>query len=54
MRCGGSGEIFLEDPLMVSYPRGITDYAVQITLDRFGIHNFYLNVLFRVTHDVIE
>jgi molecular chaperone DnaJ len=53
-RCDGSGALIVEYPIMVAYPPGITDYAVQIPLERFGIHNFYLTVLFRVTHDVIE
>jgi DnaJ-class molecular chaperone len=54
LRCEGSGAFVGEYPILVEYPAGITDYAVQIPLDRFGIHNVYLNVLFRVTHDLIE
>ncbi len=48
-RCEGQGALLTEQPVQVEYPRGIPDgYAVQIPLDRFGINNFYLTVLFRV------
>ena len=53
-RCEGSGAQIVEYPVMVAYPAGITDYAVQIPLDRFRIHNSYLTVLFRVTQEAIE
>jgi hypothetical protein len=34
----------------VAYPDGVRDgYAVRIPLTRFGIENFYLTVLFRVS-----
>jgi DnaJ-class molecular chaperone len=54
LRCEGSGALVVEYPVMVPYPPGVTDYAVQIPLDRFGIHNLYLTVLFRATNDAIE
>ena len=37
-----------EYPVMVSYPAGLQqDYIVHLSLDRFGIGNFYLTVRFR-------
>lgn len=54
LRCEGSGALLVEHPVVVAYPPGTTDYSVQIPLEQFGIHNFYLTVLFRVTHDAIE
>lgn len=53
-RCDGSGALLVEYPLIVEYPPGISDYAVQLPLDRFGIHNFFLTVFFRVTRGLIE
>jgi hypothetical protein len=35
-------------PVRVSYPAGLQqDYIVRLSLDRFGIGNFYLTVRFR-------
>jgi len=35
---------------MVSYPPGIPDsHIVQLSLDRFGIPDLYLNVRFRIS-----
>jgi molecular chaperone DnaJ len=49
-QCGGHGALTTEYPVEVEYPSGITDgCAVRIPLARFGIENFYLIVLFRVT-----
>jgi len=34
-----------ECPVSVSYPAGLqADYVVRLSLDRFGIENFYLTV----------
>jgi molecular chaperone DnaJ len=49
-RCGGHGSLTAEYPVDVGYPPGIRDgYALRIPLARFGIQNFYLTVLFRVS-----
>lgn len=49
-RCGGHGALTTEYPVDVEYPAGIPDgYALRIPLARFGIRNFYLTVLFRVS-----
>jgi len=49
-RCGGSGSISGEYPVTVAFPPGINDgHQVAIPLDRFGIHNLYLTLLFRVS-----
>jgi molecular chaperone DnaJ len=49
-RCEGHGALTTEYPVLVSYPPGTRDgYAVQIPLNRFGIENLYLTVLFRVS-----
>ena len=53
MRCAGEGAIGGDYPVRVDFPGGIArDRAVSIPLDRYGIHNLYLTVHFRVT-DVI-
>lgn len=50
VRCGGEGGITGEVPVSVSLPAGIgEDHAVVIPLDRFGIRNLRLTVLFRLT-----
>ena len=50
MRCAGEGAISGEMPVSVSFPPGLTkDHAVMIPLDRFGIRNIHLAVLFRPT-----
>jgi DnaJ-class molecular chaperone len=49
-RCEGHGSLTTEHPVEVAYPDGVCDgYAVRIPLTRFGIENFYLTVLFRVS-----
>ena len=48
-RCNGKGVVAGEYPLLVSFPGGISEYMVEIPLDRFGIQNFYLKVFFRVS-----
>jgi DnaJ-class molecular chaperone len=49
-RCAGEGIISGEMPLSVAFPPGLTkDHAVMIPLDRFGIRNVHITVLFRPT-----
>jgi DnaJ-class molecular chaperone len=48
-RCNGRGVVAGEYPLLVSFPGEISEYLVEIPLDRFGIRNFYLKVYFRVS-----
>ena len=49
-RCAGEGIISGEMPVSVSFPPGLTkDHAVMIPLDRFGIPNAHITVLFRPT-----
>jgi molecular chaperone DnaJ len=51
-RCEGDSALTTEYPVLVPYPPGARDgYAVQIPLNRFGIENLYLTVLFRVSGD---
>ena len=47
--CNGRGVVAGEYPLLVSFPGGISEYLVEIPLDRFGIQNFYLKVYFRIS-----
>lgn len=48
--CEGHGALTDEYPVIVSYPAGLQqDYIVRLSLDRFGIQNFYLTVRFRPT-----
>ncbi len=48
--CEGLGALSAEHPMDVDYPAGLRDgYAVRIPLARFGIENFYLTILFRVS-----
>jgi len=49
-RCEGHGALTAEYPLDIEYPPQLPDgYAVRVPLARFGIENFYLTVLFRVS-----
>lgn len=49
-RCAGEGVISGEMPVSVSFPPGLAkDHAVMIPLDRFGIGNVHVTVLFRPT-----
>jgi len=49
-RCAGEGAISGEMPVSVAFPPGLTkDHAVMIPLDRFGIRNTHITVLFRPT-----
>jgi molecular chaperone DnaJ len=53
LRCDGQGALMDEYPVMVSYPAGLQqDYIVRLSLDRFGIENFYLTVRFRPTEAI--
>jgi molecular chaperone DnaJ len=48
--CRGAGKLTGEYPIMINYPPGISDnHTVQISLDRYGIHNLYLSVNFRLS-----
>jgi DnaJ-class molecular chaperone len=48
LRCAGTGVITGELPVSVSFPPGLTrDHAVMIPLDRLGISDMHLTVLFR-------
>ncbi|MGD9240944.1 MAG: DnaJ domain-containing protein [Desulfobacterales bacterium] len=50
LRCAGEGAISGEMPVSVAFPPGLTkDHAVMIPLDRFGIRNTHMTVLFRPT-----
>ena len=50
VRCAGEGAIAGEVPVLVAFPPGLAkDHAVMIPLDRFGIRNMHLTVLFRPT-----
>ncbi len=47
-RCAGEGAVSGEVPVSISFPPGITqNHSVLIPLERFGIRNLYLTVLFR-------
>ena len=49
-RCEGHGALTAEYPVDIEYPPLLpSGYTVKIPLARFGIENFYLTVLFRVT-----
>jgi molecular chaperone DnaJ len=49
-RCAGEGVISGEVPIAVAFPPGLTaDHAVMIPLERFGITNLQLTVLFRIS-----
>ena len=49
-RCAGEGVISGEIPVSVAFPPGLTkDHAVMIPLNRFGIRNVHITVLFRPT-----
>jgi molecular chaperone DnaJ len=51
-RCAGEGAISGEVPVSLSFPAGLKgEHAVVIPLERFGIRNLQLTVLFRLTAD---
>jgi molecular chaperone DnaJ len=47
-RCAGHGSLIGEYPVEIDYPPMIQDFATQVPLAGFGIHNFYLTIRFRV------
>ncbi|MGA2330759.1 MAG: hypothetical protein ABSG75_03275 [Syntrophales bacterium] len=50
LRCAGEGAITGEVPISVTFPPGMTeDHAVVIPLERFGIRNIHLTILFRLS-----
>jgi DnaJ-class molecular chaperone len=51
-RCAGEGAISGEMPVSIAFPPGLfQDHAVVIPLERFGIRNLRLTVLFRPTSE---
>jgi molecular chaperone DnaJ len=47
-QCAGEGAISGEVPISIAFPPGLAkDHAVMIPLDRFGIRNLHITVLFR-------
>jgi len=49
-RCAGEGAISGEMPISIAFPSGLSgDHSVAVPLDRFGIRNLHLTVLFRVS-----
>ncbi|MGA2245764.1 MAG: DnaJ domain-containing protein [Verrucomicrobiota bacterium] len=49
-RCEGHGALAAAYPVEAPYPPGIRDgFEVQIPLDRFGVENLYVTLLFRVS-----
>jgi len=49
-RCAGEGAISGEIPISIAFPSGLrSDHAVVVPLERFGIRNLHLTVLFRLT-----
>ncbi|MBN1665292.1 MAG: J domain-containing protein [Deltaproteobacteria bacterium] len=51
-QCAGEGAITGEMPVSISFPAGLMqDHAVIISLERFGIRNLQLTVLFRLIDD---
>lgn len=49
-RCAGEGSIVGEYPVNISFPPGLSgDHTVLVSLERFGIRNIYLSVIFRIT-----
>ncbi len=50
IRCDGAGAVETELPLLVQYPPGIRDkYVRSYTMENYGIRNFFLSVMMRVT-----
>lgn len=48
--CHGQGARLANQRLILPYPAGLTrDHVIQIPLHRFGIDNFYLTVILRIT-----
>lgn len=54
-RCEGRGATAVDFPLDMEFPPGIRDgHVAQVSLEEFGIENFYLTVLFRVNDEAFE
>lgn len=52
-QCEGTGAVQGEYPVILTCPPGVVNnYSVEIPLDRFGISNFYLRAIFRVSGDI--
>ena len=48
--CGAQGTVDSEMPMIVSYPGGInSEYTKRVSLNRYGISNFYLTVRLTVS-----
>lgn len=53
-RCEGQGARVVAYPLEVSFPAGLRDgHAVRVSLEGFGVENFYLTIVFRVSGGMI-
>lgn len=53
LRCAGEGSISGEVPVSISFPPALRkNHAVMIPLERFGIRNLQMTVLFRPTDDL--
>ncbi len=51
-RCAGEGAISGDVPVSIAFPAGLRqDHAVVIPLERFGIRNLQLTVVFRLTEN---
>jgi DnaJ-class molecular chaperone len=49
-RCAGSGTLAVDFPVDIGFPPGIRDsHIARVSLEEFGIGNFYLMVVFRVS-----
>ncbi len=49
LHCAGTGVVEGEYPVTCTFPPGVpNNYAVELPLDRLGIRNFYLTVIFKV------
>ncbi|MEW6077571.1 MAG: hypothetical protein AB1724_07160 [Thermodesulfobacteriota bacterium] len=50
VRCAGEGAITGEMPVSIAFPAGLTgSHAVRVPLERFGIKNIHLTVMFKTT-----
>jgi molecular chaperone DnaJ len=49
-QCGGDGVVQGEYPVTLAFPPGVVNnFVAEIPLDNFGINNFYLRAIFRVS-----
>ena len=54
-QCAGAGTIHGEYPVNLVFPPGIiNDFVIEIPLDQFGISNFFLRAIFRVSDSVTD